>query len=87
VGSTARQLRIAYAGARYHVTTRDNARQNIFLTDKDPQRSLSTPGHPAGLHYSTISRFVTLQTGHKAQDKIEPLLPFQCAIRFTHLRA
>jgi len=31
----ARPLRIQYEGAVYHVTSRGNARQDIFLDDKD----------------------------------------------------
>ena len=31
----ARPLRIEYPGALYHVTTRGNARQDIYLVDKD----------------------------------------------------
>ena len=31
----ARPLRIEYEGAVYHITSRGNARQDIFLDDKD----------------------------------------------------
>jgi len=31
----ARPLRIEYSGAVYHVTSRGNARQNIFVDDED----------------------------------------------------
>ena len=31
----ARPLRIEYPGAVYHITSRDNARQNIYLEDED----------------------------------------------------
>ena len=34
----ARQLRIEYPGAVYHVTSRGNGRQRIFITDKDRLR-------------------------------------------------
>ncbi|MDH5668892.1 MAG: transposase [Nitrospira sp.] len=37
----ARPLRIEYPGALYHVTTRGNARQNIFLDDEDRQSFLT----------------------------------------------
>jgi REP element-mobilizing transposase RayT len=33
----ARPLRIEYEGAVYHVTSRGNARQNIFNDDKDKE--------------------------------------------------
>ena len=36
-----RPLRIEFPGALYHVTSRGNRRQNIFLTDKDRQLFLS----------------------------------------------
>ena len=38
----ARPLRIEYAGAVYHVTSRGNARQSIFKDDQDRQRFLRT---------------------------------------------
>jgi putative transposase len=38
----ARPLRIEYAGAVYHVTSRGNARQRIFRDDQDRERFLST---------------------------------------------
>ena len=38
----ARPLRIEYAGAVYHVTSRGNARQSIFRDDQDRERFLST---------------------------------------------
>jgi REP element-mobilizing transposase RayT len=37
----ARPLRIEFPGALYHVTSRGNARQNIFLDDEDRQLFLS----------------------------------------------
>jgi len=37
----ARPLRIEYPGAIYHVTSRGNARQNIFLDDEDKTLFLS----------------------------------------------
>lgn len=36
----ARPLRLAYAGALYHLTVRGNARQDIFLDDEDRWRFL-----------------------------------------------
>jgi len=38
----ARPLRIEYPGAVYHVTSRGNARANIFLPDADYQTFLDT---------------------------------------------
>ncbi len=38
----ARPLRIEYAGAVYHVTSRGNARQSIFKDDQDRQQFLRT---------------------------------------------
>jgi len=36
----ARPLRIEYPGAVYHITSRGNARQSIFLEDKDREKFL-----------------------------------------------
>jgi putative transposase len=36
----ARPLRIEYAGALYHITSRGNAREDIFITDEDRKRFL-----------------------------------------------
>ncbi len=36
----ARQLRIEYPGAVYHITTRGNARNNIFHDDRDRENFL-----------------------------------------------
>ena len=38
----ARPLRIEYPGALYHVTSRGNAREDIFFDEKDRQRFLAT---------------------------------------------
>ena len=38
----ARPLRVEYEGALYHVTSRGNARQDIFLDDEDFRRFLNT---------------------------------------------
>lgn len=46
----ARPLRIEFPGALYHVTTRGNARQDIFLDDEDRQRFLGVLAH-------VVSRF------------------------------
>jgi putative transposase len=37
----ARPLRIEFAGALYHVTSRGNAREAIYLTDEDRQQFLT----------------------------------------------
>ena len=44
----ARPLRIEYPGAVYHVTSRGNARQSIFLDDADRQVFLKILGHVIG---------------------------------------
>jgi len=46
----ARPLRVEYEGAVYHVASRGNAREKIFLTDDDHRRFLNVlgdviPGH------------------------------------------
>jgi putative transposase len=38
----AQQLRIAYAGAFYHVTSRGNQREQIFWDDKDREELKKT---------------------------------------------
>ena len=53
----ARPLRIEFPGALYHVTTRGNARH----------------WRAVGLHYSIISRLVTLRLGEDTQNKTCPL--------------
>ncbi len=40
----ARPLRVEYEGAFYHVTSRGNARQDIFLVDSDRTLFLQTLG-------------------------------------------
>ncbi len=40
----ARQLRLGYEGALYHVTARGNGRQNIYLDDADRGRFLELFG-------------------------------------------
>jgi hypothetical protein len=46
----ARPLRLQFAGAVYHLTSRGNARQKIFFTDRDRELFLNTLSH-------VISRF------------------------------
>lgn len=47
----ARPLRLAYAGALYHLTVRGNARQDLFLDDEDRRRFLAVPERVvAGYH-------------------------------------
>ncbi len=41
----ARPLRIQFENALYHVTSRGNTRQDIFLDDKDRERFLESLGH------------------------------------------
>jgi len=72
----ARPLRIEYPGALYHITSRGNAQQAIFLDDPDRtsfwrrivtahethEYTLKEIGDHLGLHYSTVSR---LNTGER----------------------
>ncbi|HEX9185872.1 MAG TPA: transposase [Vicinamibacteria bacterium] len=46
----ARPLRIEFPGALYHVTSRGNARESIFLDDGDRQAFLGRLGEVAGSH-------------------------------------
>ena len=43
-----RKLRIAYAGAIYHVMNRGDQREDIFRDDEDRQKFLSTLGETCG---------------------------------------
>ena len=44
----ARPLRVEYEGAVYHVTSRGNAGQEIFVDDEDRQAFLQTLGDTVG---------------------------------------
>lgn len=57
----ARPLRIAFPGALYHVTTRGNARQDIFVDDEDRQRFLDVLTH-------VVSRFHLLLHAYCLMD-------------------
>ena len=43
-GAMARKLRVEYEGAIYHVMSRGDRRQEIFLDDDDRERFLGTLG-------------------------------------------
>ncbi|WHZ29946.1 MAG: transposase [Nitrospira sp.] len=57
----ARPLRIEFPGALYHVTTRGNARQDIFIDDEDRQRFLGVLAH-------VVSRFHLLLHAYCLMD-------------------
>lgn len=57
----ARPLRIEFPGALYHITTRGNARQDIFLNDEDRQRFLGVLGQ-------VVSRFHLLLHAYCLMD-------------------
>ncbi|HRK57511.1 MAG TPA: transposase [Burkholderiaceae bacterium] len=63
----ARPLRLEFPGALYHVTTRGNARGNIFLDDEDRQRYLVVLG-------ATVTRFGWLCHGYCLMDNHYHLL-------------
>jgi len=46
--SMARPLRVQYAGARYHLMSRGDRRELIFLDEKDRQQFLFTLGQACG---------------------------------------
>ncbi|MBI2988759.1 MAG: transposase [Deltaproteobacteria bacterium] len=46
----ARPLRLQYSGALYHLTSRGNARQKIFLDDDDRELFMSTLSHVISRH-------------------------------------
>lgn len=47
----ARPLRIEFAGALYHVTSRGNARQNVYLDDQDREAFLDCFSHACKRHH------------------------------------
>ena len=57
-----RLLRIEFPGAVYHVTSRGNARQAIFLGEEDKSKFLEVLlkdiAEHLGVHYATISRAI-----------------------------
>ncbi len=59
----ARPPRLLYKDARYHVTCRGNARQDIFLTDEDRERFLEQLRDSLHTHGVTLLAYV-LMTNH-----------------------
>jgi hypothetical protein len=54
----ARQLRIEYEGAFYHVTSSDNQRDRIFWDDNDRESSRKSLKGPRGdMHISSIPMY------------------------------
>lgn len=49
IGTMARKLRVQYPGAMYHVMSRGNRRQDIYLDDVDRHQMLARE-QPLGLH-------------------------------------
>jgi len=56
----ARPLRVQYAGARYHLMSRGDRRELIFLDEKDRQQFLFTLGQACG------------KTGWQVHDALAP---------------
>lgn len=59
----ARPLRIQYEGALYHITSRGNARQDIFLDDKDRADFLASLSHIVD-RFDWICHAYCLMTNH-----------------------
>ena len=59
----ARQLRISYPGASYHITSRGNERKDIFKSPKDRQRFLSYLGS-ASIRYGALIHSYCLMDNH-----------------------
>jgi len=60
MGSMARAWRIEYEGALYHVVSRGNQRQAIFLDDEDRGRFLDTMGEMAERFAVEVSAYVLM---------------------------
>ena len=61
-----RQLRIQYPGAMYHVMSRGNRRQDIFLDDVDRQDFLKTLGQVGQHHFGELR----LETAQAKAERI-----------------
>lgn len=59
----ARPLRLEFAGAIYHLTSRGNARQRVFLSDADRELFLDTLSHVVS-RYSWICHAYCLMANH-----------------------
>jgi putative transposase len=59
----ARPLRLEFAGAIYHLTSRGNARQRVFLSDSDRELFLDTLSHVVS-RYSWICHAYCLMANH-----------------------
>jgi hypothetical protein len=64
----ARPLRVEYEGAFYHVTSRGNARQDIFLVDPDRELFLETLG-------DTVRCFGWVCHAYAAHDQANAVRP------------
>ena len=53
----ARPLRLEIPGGLYHVTSRGDRRENIYLSDTDRQ-SQKEIAHVFGIHYATVSKIM-----------------------------
>ncbi len=58
-----RPLRIEYAGAVYHVTSRGNEKKSVFRTDRDRENFLNTLQHVTK-KYNWICHAYCLMTNH-----------------------
>ena len=51
ISPMARPLRLEFPGALYHITSRGNAKQEIFLNDDDRTSFLNLLGREATFHF------------------------------------
>ena len=56
----ARPLRIEYAGAHYHVTSRGNERKAIFRDDEDREKFLELLGRAVGDFHLRVHGYVLM---------------------------
>ena len=87
----ARQLRIEYPGAIYHVTVRGNAQQNIFRDDKDRYLLYARLAESVDMYAVRLYLFclmdnhfhLLLQTGPTSISKVMQLLLTGYAVNYN----
>ena len=80
----ARPLRIEYAGAHYHVTSRGNERKSIFRDDEDREKFLELLGRAVEEFHLRIHCYVLMNNHYhllvETPTQRRPHLTGRCAI-------
>jgi len=66
-----RQTRIEYNGALYHITSRGNARQDIYLDDNDRLAFLETLRKTRNRYHCTIYAYCLMDNHYHLLEKSE----------------